>query len=158
MSACIVTGEIGSGKTTLLRQLYEAGGGDGILLPRLYCGGDWAGQRIKRLGQGEGGTFCLRERFLPAGWREGYRYRDCSFALEGISYLERALTDILREGKQPVYLDEIGPMELAGGGMAPYLRRLLARDVAVVAAVRLGCAEAVRRAFSLGDAPVIWVR
>ena len=57
MSACIVTGEIGSGKTTLLRQLYEAGGGDGILLPRLYCGGDWAGQRIERLGQGEGGTF-----------------------------------------------------------------------------------------------------
>ena len=125
MPVILLTGEKGSGKTTFLSSLVallrehgrQAGG---ILAPAVLAEERQTGYDLLDLSKGTLRPFC-RAGIAPTGMSVGpyHVYPDAVQA--GITVLERdarARVDLL-------CIDEVGPLELAGGGWAPVLERLL---------------------------------
>ena len=148
----IITGKIDSEKTTKLLSVYrEKNEGDGFALPKLYSHNQIAGQRLVRLSTKENVVFSLKKSFLPEHWNEAYSYDDYSFSIEGRAFFERGMEHMLLTGASPIFLDEIGPLELEGKGFASALRKLLTMQVDLIIVVRDSCFEDVIRQFHITD-------
>ncbi len=133
----IVTGGINSGKTTKLLSLYrEIKTGDGFILPKLYIGDSYAGQQIVRLSTGEGRPFSLKKDFIPAFWNEQYRYDNYSFCREGFDFAFASICHIVDAGLSPIFIDEIGPLELEEKGFYCLLSKLLEHNDTLYISVR----------------------
>ena len=146
----IITGGIGAGKTTRMLSLYkQTRQGDGLALPKIYSGETYVGQRLLRLSSMDGPVFSIREGHIPPGWTEACRIGPFSFSQEGLTFFDAAAEEIYRGGISPVYLDEIGPLELSGRGFDPWLRRFLAADRALFIAVREGSLQAVLKKYEI---------
>jgi nucleoside-triphosphatase THEP1 len=76
---------------------------------------------------------------------------------EGLAFAAEALEGAAC-GASVVFVDEIGPWELQGGGLAPSLRDLLPRPLVLVLVVRAGLVEAVRQVFAIPEGRVWEVR
>ena len=71
------------------------------------------------------------------------RFGRFSFSAAGLAFAQAALEAALAAGADPLFVDEAGPWELAGGGFAPQLAALAAAGSALVLAVRPACVEDV---------------
>lgn len=153
-----ITGEVNSGKTTRLVSLYQAGGcGDGFFCGKIMVQGMYAGQRIIRLSTGESRLFSLREAFLPPKWSEECAFGGYSFSADGLSFARCILEDVRSRKVTPVFVDEVGPLELAGQGLHAAFAAILAAGAEVYVVVRKRMLEDVRAAYHLDAADVIEV-
>jgi nucleoside-triphosphatase THEP1 len=132
-----VTGGINCGKTTTLCRLFkEEGLGDGFILPKVFYRGKYTGQRIVRLSTGESVSFSFKDEFIPEGWNEKYRYDVYSFSKEGLDFADLILKDIIEKRISPVFVDEIGPLELQEKGFFNLFSSLLGKTDYIFVSVR----------------------
>ncbi|MBW3138121.1 ATP-binding cassette domain-containing protein [Ferrimonas balearica] len=149
----LLTGNSGSGKTTLLQRLCQRAPScariDGLLTPGVFADGQR--QHCDAL------DIVSAERH-PYGHHTGVldpitqtRFR---FDPQGLALAQRALSR-----PQPAHLhllDEVGPMELRGHGLAPQLPALLARaDGRHIWVVRPSLLEAVQQQYQLAPAAIV---
>ena len=154
----IVTGSIDSGKTTKLLALYrDLGTGDGFILPKVYVEGNYAGQEILQLSTGAKKPFSFKCGFIPAHWNEKDRYDVYSFSREGFEFACAIFHDALRCRLFPVFLDEIGPLEMEGKGFHPLLSCMIMENIPGIIAVRESLLQAVIQRFHLHNPEVIRV-
>lgn len=118
----ILHGGIGEGKTTaaiaVCKALIEQGTAvGGIVSPRIIDKNETVGYSIRNLLSGEESPFATLD---PPGVAIGKYYIQHS----GIDFAQRAI-DLAAHTVQVVLVDEVGRLELAGGGHAPALRTLL---------------------------------
>jgi nucleoside-triphosphatase len=153
----ILAGDTGSGKTTLARQVVEglrARGASvgGILAPGLLENGRRTGFDLVNLATGESARLA-RERAVETG--RHVQWSRFSFSPEGLALGQRALGRGARAA-DVVLVDEVGPLELAGGGWADALDELV-RDRAqpVLLVVRSSIVDEVARRWGSADA-VVW--
>ena len=148
----LLVGGIGSGKTStglrllsLLRQSGIAAGG--FLAPRVMEGGETVGYSLIDLATNATHPFAsLEPSDVPIG-----RF----FVSEkGLATADHTVTKAL-DDTQVVFIDEVGRLELRGGGHAPAVARLLASDVLPILLVRDELVDEVARAFGI-DAPVVF--
>ncbi len=133
----IVTGSINSGKTTKLLSLYqEIKTGDGFILPKTYMGRNYSGQQIVRLSTGEGRSFSCKDGYIPINWNEKYRYDVYSYSQEGLDFAFQITHDILSNNISPVFIDEIGPLELQEKGFHKICSKLLLENRTIYISVR----------------------
>ena len=137
---CFVTGPVGSGKTTALRRLYRGiARGDGFYNLRRYNENGLAvGQDLVRLSGEETVPFCRVDDCIPPGWCEAARYRNHSFSETGLRFTEGITESILSSGG-PAFIDELGPLELSGGGILRGTLRLIRGGIPVFAVCRDSC-------------------
>ena len=129
----LLVGGIGSGKTStglrllsLLRQSGVRVGG--FLAPRVMEGDETVGYSLIDLATNATHPFAGLERSdVPIG-----RF---FVSKEGLATADRAVTAALGEAAV-VFVDEVGRLELGGGGHAPAIARLLASDVLPILLVR----------------------
>ncbi|WP_240473412.1 ATP-binding cassette domain-containing protein [Ferrimonas senticii] len=119
----LLTGESGSGKTTALMNLWQQQ--PQLQLKGLLCPGEMAdGKRLSsdaiNLASGERQPFGRRQAQFDAA--TGTRF---SFAPEGLALAQQAL-NAASDDHSTYLVDEIGPMELAGLGLAKAIASLLA--------------------------------
>lgn len=146
----IITGEINSGKTTRLMNLFsKIGTGDGIALPKYFVEGQYAGQNIIHLSSGQSMLFSLKDDFIPDGWSEQARYMNYSFSAEGLLFADRIFNEIIYKNLNPVFIDEIGPLELRKEGFFSALRQLLVLQKEIYITVRTSCLSDVLRLFNI---------
>jgi nucleoside-triphosphatase THEP1 len=153
----ILTGNTGSGKTTRAKEVVarlRARGitVGGILAPGLLEDGRRTGFDIVNLATGESAQLAREHAGGAARRAQWSRF---SFAEEGLALGLKALgTDA--PGADVVIVDEVGPFELAGGGWAASLDRLV-RDYpgVIVLAVRSSIVEEVKRRWGTADS-VAW--
>jgi nucleoside-triphosphatase len=122
----VVTGPPGCGKTPLVEKVVDclAGAGQpaaGFVQPAIISGGEKTGFEVRNVATGESAE--LARKVTQGEGRHGtaYRFRDEGFALAG-----RAL-----DGAAPgvvLVIDELGPVELRGGGHWPAVERALKTD------------------------------
>ena len=133
----IVTGNINSGKTTRLLSLYEKQlKGDGFILPKIYIKGKYAGQQITRLLNRQSVSFSRKQGFIPENWVEKYCLDTYSFCTEGFDFAFEIIQEAIKNNSNPIYIDEIGPLELEEKGFYQFLPELLESDLTIIISVR----------------------
>lgn len=150
----IVTGPRGAGKTSAalelasrLRSLGVTVGG--VVSPRLVEGGRTVGYLVRNLATGEERPLCSRR-------PPGVPFRRYYFSPEGLEFADRALA-AAREARVAV-VDEVGPLELSGGGFASGIFGIRGTRASLVITVRPALVERVREWLVLpGDTRVLRV-
>ncbi len=131
--ALVVTGPIGSGKTQAVSALADDLRGQGlkvggVVSPRVLEGGLTIGYRVRDLSSGEERTLCTEE-------PPGIRFRRFYFCPRSLEFANQAIRRASEEADL-VVVDEVGPLELAGNGLAPGLSAALGSGTFVVMCVR----------------------
>lgn len=146
----IITGEIDCGKTTKLQLLYnDIGRGDGFILKKIYVDGINIGQKILQLSTGESRTFSIRDGAYDEGWDEIYRYGPYSFSKTGFLFAQAIAQNILDNGIEPIFMDEIGPLELQKKGFYNIFNNFLATGLDIYVVVRFSCVKDVIKLFNI---------
>lgn len=152
----IITGNINSGKTTRLLSIYNAKKqGDGFYSPKVFIDGHYAGQEIIRLSTGERKFFSFKTGFIPDGWDEEYHYQSYSFSYNGFLFVRNIILDIIQNNIEPIFVDEIGPLELNEQGFYNILNLLLKTDKDMYITVRQSCVNDVINKFRFTNYDII---
>ncbi|MCX7750897.1 MAG: DUF2478 domain-containing protein [Candidatus Bipolaricaulota bacterium] len=148
--ALLVTGRIGAGKTravlALAAELRHQGlRVGGVASPRVLDGEKTVGYRVRDVRTGEERPLCSLE-------PPGIPFRRFFFSPEGVAFATAALARAAAEA-DVIFVDEVGPLELAGGGFAPGLRKVLRAEAFLLLTVRPSLVGEVRRWAGLLAAP-----
>lgn len=144
----IVSGPVGSGKTRLSQETvgrlddegYQPGG---VLSPRRMDSGETVGYDVLDLASGDCRSFV---RSNPPGKKIG-KY----FVRPGaLQFANRAVSEAVG-GYNPVFVDEVGRLELKDGGLAPSLRNLLDSKSQAILLVRDEFVPDVREFFEIDE-------
>ncbi len=152
----IVTGEINSGKTARLLSIYrKLGVGDGFINAKIYREQHFIGQQIIRLSTGESEIFSTISEFTSPDWDEVYKYGSFSFSGKGQAFALNTMTDIITQGINPVFIDEIGPLELQKKGSYDIFRMLLCAKKEIYAVIRKGCIGSIVKEYGITGFDII---
>jgi nucleoside-triphosphatase THEP1 len=155
----IVTGLVDSGKTSWCRELAAANPGcAGVLLLKVYLENERIGYDALHLPVGDCTPFARKGGQEPLGWIAAERVGPFSISSVGLKSANAWLIEAAWQA-QDIIIDEVGPLELGGGGLSPGLRAALGsplqRKLYVV--IRSDCLEAARKHFGIPDCTVVHV-
>lgn len=124
----IISGDIDSGKTRYLKEHYEqAQQGDGIVSLKHMDGEQCIGYDLVHLRTGDKQAFIRLKSTLPVDWKEQHEIGRFSFSEQGFILAEKVLNRI---ECGPVYIDEIGPLEIwYKKGFYNKLKELIEKDL-----------------------------
>ncbi|MFH1957794.1 MAG: nucleoside-triphosphatase [bacterium] len=146
----LITGGVNSGKTGMMKRLAnkeKAAGNQpsGITAEGIFAGGEKAGFNVKDLSSGESMPLAKISPEKDNGFSAGKYF----FSNEGFEFAKKALMNYSPGGV--VFLDEAGPLELAGKGYAGCLKTLLKSPIKILyVSVRSGCLDKIREKFFRG--------
>ena len=151
----IITGRVNSGKTTELIKIYNRlGMGDGFYNRKLYSHGHYTGQEIVILSSGKSKLWSCRGAKLQ-NFKQCFCYGTYSFSKEGAEYAENTINSILKSGIEPIYIDEIGPLELQGKGFHKLFKCCLEANREIYVVIRESCVEAVIKKYNITNYKII---
>lgn len=146
----IVAGGIDEGKTQKMNALYhERKQGDGFLSKKIFVDKDFVGYEIVRLSSGEKMPLAYKSDHVPGDWDEMYRVGPFSFSKKAFAFARQIIDEIIEKGIEPVFIDEIGPLELSGRGFYAILKEVLNTGKDVYISVRNRCVEDVIEKFNI---------
>jgi nucleoside-triphosphatase THEP1 len=148
----IVTGQIDSGKTRWCREMAAANPkSSGLLLLKVYLRGERIGYDARCLPAGGRVPFARVGGHEPAGWVPAEQIGPFSMSRAGLEAANRWLVEAAAAAGD-IFIDEVGPLELAGGGLSRGLRAVLdsPRQRKVFLVVRRDCLEPVCSHFGMG--------
>ena len=150
----IITGAHGGGKSDLVRDLAQALRDAGLSVGGIHAPGWWADGRrggfdVTDLGSGETKPLCRKDG--PQEWEDQGCYR---FSPDGLAFGLEAIAAAGRRDADVVFVDEVGPFEVAGKGWAPGLDALAERKKPMVWVVRKSLVEDVRLRWGLAKSRV----
>lgn len=151
--ALIVTGAIGAGKTAAVFSLGEELRARGLVVggvtsPRVLVGTSTVGYRVRDVATGEERVLCRDE-------PPGIPFRRFFFSSDGLAFANDALYRAA-EWADVVIVDEVGPLELSGGGFAPGIRTALASQVFLILTVRPSLVAEARTWAHLPTITPVW--
>lgn len=154
----LVTGEVNQGKSTWLLDTYQNQlKGDGFYNRKVYQGDCFVGQEIVHLATGESQLLSCKNGFIPDKWHEECSYSGFSFSKEGLDFGRVIVGNALFNQNQPVFIDEIGPLELEGKGFSEVFFNAIIAAVELYVVVRKKCLVSVIRQFGITEYQVISV-
>ena len=156
----IVTGPIDSGKTGWCRQLAaEQPDCAGLLLAKIFRQGKRIGYDAVRLPLFQTIPFARLAGSEPPGWRTGGRVGQFLFSAQGLQAGNSWLLESAG-GAGPIIVDEIGPLELEGGGLSAGLRAVLAseRPQQLYVVIRSGCVEEACARFGIAGYSLVEIQ
>ncbi len=131
-----IAGPVNSGKTTRMAALYKEKGGDGVLCPKHMENGTHRGYNLVHLTTSESLPFARFTDSVPIKWDEAFRFGPYSFSERAQEKAAKIIESAIQTNTSPIFLDEIGPVELEGRGFAPLLRSLLNSERNAIVSVR----------------------
>lgn len=127
----IITGGVNTGKSTRLVESYKKlGHGDGFFNRKIYNKNLYIGQEIVRLSTFQTMIWSIKI--------EG-KY---SFSSTALKFAEEIVNSVL-VSKEPIFIDEIGPLELNENGLDNLFKRCLLSKNEIYVVIRQECVEAV---------------
>lgn len=150
----IITGNIHDGKTTKMIQLFEANKGDGFVsiknMDEDYVNGfDYLQLATKRTG-----PLATKEKIEPVRDILGpYHFNE-----EAMNFIENEFKDLVEEGISPLYLDEIGQLELDKKGFYTIMKWILEHKkshVKFYISVRKPFIEGITKLFDIKEVEVL---
>jgi nucleoside-triphosphatase THEP1 len=151
----IITGEINQGKTEKALSIFSCKRGDGFISRKTFKNNIFNGYEIVRLSTGESIPLACRSDSTPLLWDEIYTVGSFSFSKKGFTFAESIADEIIKGDANPVFIDEIGPLELEGKGFFKILQKLLLTEKDIYITVRKSCLNDVIGAFKLEKYEII---
>jgi nucleoside-triphosphatase THEP1 len=147
----IVTGKINSGKTTTILELYNTiQKGDGIISVKRMQHDIVHGYDLLRLSDYSTRPFVMHERFFTGDKSNiACQIGPYLFRQDILSDIEAMILLSIEHGISPIYLDEIGVLELQGQCFASILKTIVKQDVEAYITVREDLVEDVISTFKI---------
>jgi nucleoside-triphosphatase THEP1 len=136
----IITGVIDAGKTSYLKRHYDKHrNGDGVISIKYMPEGKFVGYDLLHLKTGETIPFIREKGATPRDWKQIYEVGRYSFSMSGFAFAGNILDGIEED---PVYLDEIGPLEVFHNqGFHTFLMELIEKKEELFLGVRYSLLE-----------------
>lgn len=152
----IVTGRINDGKTNRLLSIYrQIGQGDGFYSRKISNHmGDTVGYDLIRLSNKERSPFIFLSAETPSGWAEAFQFDKFSFSSVGLDFANGVIDSLIVNKIDPVFIDEIGPVELQDRGFDHLLRKVIKANRTLLITVRDACVTDVIKKYMIEE-PVL---
>jgi len=148
----IIKGDRDSGKTMTIRALYQnLRRGDGIISEKSFRGSVCVGYDLVHLSADTRQPLALQRHMLPPRWNESDTWGKFSFSQDAFLCADTIMETILKKGTGPLFIDEIGPLELNGRGFHNILRRTLASGREMYVTARSHLVHRILTCFGIGD-------
>jgi len=146
----IISGDIDSGKTRYLKEHYkQESKGDGFISLKHFKEGNCIGYDLHHLKSGETVALIRLKSVLPGDWDACSEIGRFSFSEKGMLLAKSILKDC-KEG--PVYIDEIGPIEIwQKQGFYKELKELIEKDRELFLTLRPTLIKEFHDEFGLGN-------
>jgi len=154
----IICGETDQGKTGKIESIYsQKKEGDGFITIKIFRGPLFCGYEIIRLSTGESSIHSVKSELFPHNSEPLYKCGAYSFHSEGFTFADCVIDEIITRKTEPVFIDEIGPLELAGKGHHDCFQKILQNCDTVYFTVRNRSLEDVIKFFSIQNYSIIRV-
>jgi nucleoside-triphosphatase THEP1 len=152
----IVTSGINEGKTRKMEAIYrEIKKGDGWVSKKVFVNGQFIGYEIMRLSTNGKLPLAYKKEYIPSGWQEIYSIGPYLFSKQAFEFAKKIIEEMISINIEPVFIDEIGPLELQGKGFCPLLEQILKTQKDLYIAVRSHCVDDVIKKFNIKDYKII---
>jgi nucleoside-triphosphatase THEP1 len=152
----IITGGIDEGKTREIEAIYrEMKKGDGWISKKVFLNEEFIGYEIVKLSTGKKLPLALKKEYVPADWDEISSIGPFCFSKRAFEFAGKISDEIIEKNINPVFIDEIGPLELQGKGFCPMLDNILKTQKDIYIVVRSHCVEAVINRFEIKSHEII---
>lgn len=158
----MITGEINEGKTGEMISIYQdqyKKKGDGFISKKIFIDDrNFSGYEIVRLSTNEKIPLAYHSQYVPPSCDEIYTCGPFHFSKAAIIFAENIIDDIIARNIEPVFIDEIGPLELGDKGFASLLIKTLKTRKDVYITVRNHCIEDVVKKFNIHEHQLIKIK
>lgn len=152
----IITGPINSGKTTRMNEIFETyDNGDGFISLKIMNGRTVMGFDLMKLSTGEKKAFVRRIENTPDYWTEDCRLGPYSFSAKAVAWVEGEIEEMIQKGKYPIFLDEIGILEVNGKCLYKSLRHMIDSKRDIYISSRDEFIDDIKSEFGLVNAEII---
>ncbi len=151
----IVTGKIDSGKTSRLERIHAEKGGDGFIALKDMEAGRVRGYFAKRLSTGKTFPLSVHNENALVAFSVAFSIGPYRFSADAVQRIDAVMRSLLEEGVEPLYLDEVGPLELKGEGFDGLVKAMAASGREVYLTVRDSLVERVIRHYGLENAKIL---
>jgi nucleoside-triphosphatase THEP1 len=152
----IVTGDMNSGKTTHIYSLYkQTEEGDGFIQLKTMQDNKVHHYDILFLKSKLKKKLAFHQTFYENQFKEPFYFGPYVFNQEIFFEVDRAIDMMIKDNVKPIYLDEIGMLEIKQKGYAPLLKKLLKQDMELVITVKESLITEVINTFNIQKYEVI---
>ncbi len=148
----VVTGTVDACKTTKLVTLYnERGEGDGFAMIKRMLGRLVRGYDARQLSTGEEWPLVCREGYEPDEFAIACSIGPYLFSAPILATVEAKLRAMIAAGVHPLWLDEIGELELSGLGFDAVMQEMVAAGGELYVVVRDDLVERVMKKYGIRE-------
>jgi nucleoside-triphosphatase THEP1 len=146
----IISAAIDEGKTKKIESLYRQYlQGDGWISRKILLNDTLAGYELERLSNKVKMPLAYKRPYVPAHWNEIEEYGPFVFSKRAFDLAEKIVDELIEKKIEPLFIDEIGPLELSGKGFYTHLHKVLKSTTEVYIAVRSHCVQGVVEKFAI---------
>lgn len=147
----IITGKINSGKSTTIKKLYQKQlKGDGFYSKKIMIDDKVHSYNIVLLSDNSEKLFVIRDEFYNVG-KIACEVGPYLFFKDTLTYIENTITKLIETNNTPIYLDEIGQLELYDQCFHDIFKYALSKNVDCVITVRKDLVDKVIRKYKIKD-------
>ncbi|HOP57456.1 MAG TPA: nucleoside-triphosphatase [Bacillota bacterium] len=152
----IVTGKINSGKTGRMISIYEkTHKGDGFVSLKNMDGNTVLGYDAMQLSTGEKFPLVSRKGRNSVKFRQACRIGPYFFSQDAIDMIGEKIGEMIKNNVSPLYLDEIGPLEIEGKVFDNTLKAMISSGLDICITVRTGLLEKVIERYDIGEYRIV---
>lgn len=152
----IVTGKINSYKTSRIRAYYErTKQGDGFICLKTMTGDLVHHYDLLRLSTQKTRPFIVRDIFYDHTEDIRHQIGPYMFYEAGFQWVEKVIDNLIQSKVQPIYLDEIGILELKGQGFHKLIKKVLDHKLDLCLVVRKDLLEQFIKQYHIKDYEII---
>ena len=136
--------------------LYESmGAGDGFALIKKMHGDSVHSYIARQLSSGEERLLILRDSCLPEDFDEACRIGPYCFSASVLKWIEEQIRLAIAKGVTPIYLDEVGKLEMMNKGYDALFREVLEKERDIYVTIREDLIEAVVAHYHISSYTII---
>lgn len=147
-----ISGKMNDGKTTSLISTYrESGVGEGFALIKVMKDSKVHSYIARKLSSDEERLFIIRDSWLAEDFDQVCKIGPYCFSKSTLRWIESTIKEAVREGVSPIYLDEVGVLELQGEGYSDLIKFLVKERIDLYLTIRDDLLKKVMTYFDIVD-------
>ncbi len=152
----IVTGKINSGKSsTILKHYQDNQLGDGFISVKRMHYDQVHGYDLMKLSDNSTRTFVVREEYLNENQEVVCHIGPYLFLKDTLDYVEKEIKQMVKNNISPIYLDEVGQLELYDQCFDNIFKFITSNNIDAVITVREDLVEKVTNKYNLINPKII---